>query len=109
MVPYMGNETADAVLDLMGGDVNQELLTVHDTVQRITGRPAASFAQWAKGERQSFRHVTKPWPQSTSHSRETTKTSRGDAAKLSGAIALGGRTRHVEETEPGIGCVHSDW
>ena len=55
MTPYMGDETADAVLDLMGGDVNDELLAVHDTVARITGRPAAPFAQWAGENADAFR------------------------------------------------------
>uniref|UniRef100_UPI0007C71089 NAD(P)H-binding protein n=1 Tax=Streptomyces prasinus TaxID=67345 RepID=UPI0007C71089 len=47
MAPFMGEQTAHAVLDLMGGDVNDELLTVHDTVSRVTGSSARSFRQWA--------------------------------------------------------------
>ena len=38
-----GDEAADAVLDVTGGDVNDELLLVRDTVARITGpRPGRS-------------------------------------------------------------------
>ncbi|MFE1772701.1 NAD(P)H-binding protein [Streptomyces sp. NPDC059008] len=55
MAPFMGDETADAVLDLMGGDVNDELLTVRDTVPQVTGSPARSFQQWASENRAAFR------------------------------------------------------
>jgi hypothetical protein len=34
------------VLDVTGGDVNDELLAVRDTVSRVTGSPARSFEQW---------------------------------------------------------------
>ncbi|MER6956620.1 NAD(P)H-binding protein [Streptomyces sp. NPDC000618] len=47
MAAVFGPEAADAVLDVMGGDVNDELLTVRDTVMRITGAPARPFRQWA--------------------------------------------------------------
>ncbi|MFC3997550.1 NAD(P)H-binding protein [Nocardiopsis sediminis] len=47
MAAFMGAPTADAVLDLMGGDVNEALLRVRDTVERVTGAPARTFAQWA--------------------------------------------------------------
>ncbi|MEU8741238.1 NAD(P)H-binding protein [Streptomyces halstedii] len=46
MATFLGDEAADAVLDLTGGDLNDELLTVRDTVSRITGSPAKSFPQW---------------------------------------------------------------
>ncbi|KPC66610.1 NAD(P)H-binding protein [Streptomyces chattanoogensis] len=46
MAAFLGDESADAVLDVTGGDVNEELLTVRDTVSRITGSPARSFSQW---------------------------------------------------------------
>ncbi|MFI1422344.1 SDR family oxidoreductase [Streptomyces sp. NPDC020731] len=55
MAPFMGEQTAHAVLDLMGGDVNDELLTVHDTVPRVTGSPARPFAQWAAENVAAFR------------------------------------------------------
>ncbi|WP_238412703.1 SDR family oxidoreductase [Saccharothrix deserti] len=55
MAPLMGDETANAVLDLMGGDVNDELLTVRDTVARVTGSPARSFRQWATENADAFR------------------------------------------------------
>lgn len=55
MAPYLGHETADAVLDVIGGDVNDELLTVHDTVERVTGRPAAPFSRWAMENVAAFR------------------------------------------------------
>ncbi|BFO19150.1 NAD(P)H-binding protein [Streptomyces sp. KM77-8] len=47
MALFMGEQTAHAVLDLMGGDINDELLQVHDTVSRVTGSPARPFSQWA--------------------------------------------------------------
>jgi uncharacterized protein YbjT (DUF2867 family) len=46
MAAFMGDGTANAVLDLMGGDVNDELLMVRDTVTRVTGAAARSFEQW---------------------------------------------------------------
>ncbi|MFE9017496.1 NAD(P)H-binding protein [Streptomyces sp. NPDC007808] len=55
MASFMGDETASAVLDLMGGDVNDELLKVRDTVPRITGSPARSFEQWAAENGAAFR------------------------------------------------------
>ncbi|MEU7472799.1 NAD(P)H-binding protein [Streptomyces sp. NPDC044984] len=55
MAPFMGAQTAHAVLDLMGGDVNDELLTVHDTVPRVTGSPALPFARWATENVAAFR------------------------------------------------------
>jgi uncharacterized protein YbjT (DUF2867 family) len=55
MAIFMGDQTADAVLDLMGGDVNAELLEVRDTVSRITGSPARPFQQWAVENVESFR------------------------------------------------------
>ncbi|MFH9041917.1 SDR family oxidoreductase [Streptomyces sp. NPDC017966] len=55
MAPFMGAQTAHAVLDLTGGDVNDELLTVHDTVPRVTGSPARPFAQWAAENVAAFR------------------------------------------------------
>ena len=47
MAAVFGEESADAVLDVTGGDVNAELLTVRDTVSRVTGSPARPFRQWA--------------------------------------------------------------
>ncbi|MET8047688.1 NAD(P)H-binding protein [Streptosporangium sp. NPDC005286] len=55
MASFMGDQTADAVLDLMGGDINDELLKVRDTVPRITGSPARSFQQWASENGAAFR------------------------------------------------------
>ncbi|MFH8614662.1 NAD(P)H-binding protein [Streptomyces sp. NPDC017979] len=55
LAPFLGAETADAVLDLTGGDVNDALLRVRDTVQRITGAPARSFEQWATENAAAFR------------------------------------------------------
>ncbi|CAL9650015.1 NAD(P)H azoreductase [Streptomyces sp. enrichment culture] len=55
MAPFMGDRTAHAVLDLMGGDVNDELLRVHDTVRYVTGSPARSFRQWAAENAAAFR------------------------------------------------------
>ncbi|MCP2258780.1 Uncharacterized conserved protein YbjT, contains NAD(P)-binding and DUF2867 domains [Streptoalloteichus tenebrarius] len=55
MASLMGDEAADAVLDLMGGDVNDELLAVRDTVTRVTGAPARTFTQWAAENVAAFR------------------------------------------------------
>ncbi|GAA2318585.1 NAD(P)H-binding protein [Streptomyces hawaiiensis] len=55
MASFLGEETADAVLDLMGGDVNDELLKVHDTVPRVTGSSARPFRQWASDHGDAFR------------------------------------------------------
>ncbi|MGW1818816.1 SDR family oxidoreductase [Streptomyces sp. NPDC002125] len=55
MASFMGVEDADAVLDLMGGDVNDELLKVRDTVSRVTGSAARSFQQWASENGAAFR------------------------------------------------------
>lgn len=45
MVDAFGEDAADAVLDVTGGDVNDELRTVRDTVTRLTGAPGRSFRQ----------------------------------------------------------------
>ncbi|MFF2327166.1 MULTISPECIES: NAD(P)H-binding protein [unclassified Streptomyces] len=55
MAVFLGGEAADAVLDLTGGDVNNELLTVRDTASRITGAPARTFQQWASENATAFR------------------------------------------------------
>ncbi|GAA2568029.1 MULTISPECIES: SDR family oxidoreductase [Streptomyces] len=55
MTSFMDDRTAHAVLDLMGGDVNDELLRVRDTVPHVTGSPARSFRQWAAENAAAFR------------------------------------------------------
>ncbi|MFJ7059950.1 SDR family oxidoreductase [Streptomyces microflavus] len=55
LVAMMGAEVANSVLDLMGGDVNDELLAVHDTVSRVTGSPARPYRHWAEGNAAAFR------------------------------------------------------
>lgn len=55
MAAVFGEESADAVLDVTGGDVNAELLTVRDTVSRVTGFPARPFRQWAAENGDLFR------------------------------------------------------
>ena len=55
MAAVFGAEAADAVLDVMGGDVNDELLTVRDTVPRVTGTPGRPFRQWATENATAFR------------------------------------------------------
>ncbi|MFI6653690.1 NAD(P)H-binding protein [Streptomyces sp. NPDC050529] len=54
MADFLGAEAADAVLDLTGGDVNDELLMVRDTVARITGAPARTFQQWVSENARAF-------------------------------------------------------
>lgn len=55
MAAVFGDEAADAVLDVTGGDVNDELLTVRDTVPRVTGSPARPFQQWVAENAGLFR------------------------------------------------------
>jgi uncharacterized protein YbjT (DUF2867 family) len=55
MAAFLGDEAADAVLDLTGGDVNEELRTVRDTVSRVTGSPARPFSQWVSENAAAFR------------------------------------------------------
>lgn len=47
MAASLGDEVAAAVLDVTGGDLNEELLAVRDTVAQVTGAPARTFGQWA--------------------------------------------------------------
>ncbi|WP_280435019.1 SDR family oxidoreductase [Nocardia carnea] len=55
MVEVFGADAADAVLDVTGGDVGDELLRVRDTVARITGSPARTFRRWAEENLDAFR------------------------------------------------------
>ncbi|MEV5529905.1 NAD(P)H-binding protein [Streptomyces prunicolor] len=55
MAAIFGDEGADAVLDVTGGDVNDELLAVRDEVSRVTGSPARPFRQWAAENADLFR------------------------------------------------------
>lgn len=55
MIPAMGKQTADAILDVTGGDTNNELLTVRDTVPRVLGHPARTFQQWVAENASAFR------------------------------------------------------
>ncbi|QES51880.1 capsule biosynthesis protein CapD [Streptomyces venezuelae] len=55
MATIFGAEAAEAVLDVTGGDVNDELLKVRDTVAQITGTPARPFRQWASENAHAFR------------------------------------------------------
>jgi uncharacterized protein YbjT (DUF2867 family) len=55
LAPFLGNEIADEVLDLVGGDVNDDLRAVRDTVERVTGLPATPFARWAAENVAAFR------------------------------------------------------
>ncbi|MFD5338113.1 NAD(P)H-binding protein [Streptomyces hawaiiensis] len=55
MAAVFGADAAEAVLDVTGGDVNEELLRVRDTVSQVTGTPARTFRQWASENADSFR------------------------------------------------------
>ncbi|OKJ72830.1 NAD(P)H-binding protein [Streptomyces sp. CB02460] len=55
MAGVVGEKDADAVLDVMGGDANEELLAVRDTVRHVTGTPARPFRQWAMEHADAFR------------------------------------------------------
>lgn len=54
MTAFMDAESADAVLDLTGGDVNDELLAVRDTASRIMGARARTFRQWVTENAAAF-------------------------------------------------------
>ncbi|MFE4972436.1 SDR family oxidoreductase [Kitasatospora sp. NPDC056651] len=55
LAAVLGAEAADAVLDLTGGDVNDELLAVRDTVERVTGSAARPFRRWVSENLAAFR------------------------------------------------------
>ncbi|MCX4445112.1 SDR family oxidoreductase [Streptomyces sp. NPDC058369] len=55
MAGVVGEEDADAVLDVMGGDANEELLAVRDTVTQVTGAPGRTFRRWAEENADAFR------------------------------------------------------
>ncbi|MGW6332786.1 SDR family oxidoreductase [Nocardia rhamnosiphila] len=55
MVPQFGPRTADALLDVTGGDINEELLTVRDTVTEVTGSGARTFDDWVARNVSAFR------------------------------------------------------
>ncbi|NBE56040.1 SDR family oxidoreductase [Streptomyces boluensis] len=55
MVEVFGAEAADAILDLTGGDTNEELLRVRGTVARVTGTQARPFRRWAEENADAFR------------------------------------------------------
>ncbi|MER5279462.1 NAD(P)H-binding protein [Streptomyces sp. NPDC002809] len=55
MAAVFGDEAADAVLDITGGDVNEGILMVRDTVSRVTGSPARPFRQWVAENAAAFR------------------------------------------------------
>ncbi|MEU8898965.1 NAD(P)H-binding protein [Nocardia sp. NPDC048505] len=55
LLPFFGAESVDAVLDVTGGDVNDELRRVRDTVQQVTGTPARPFRVWAEENVALFR------------------------------------------------------
>ena len=54
MAAFLGDEAADAVLDLTGGDVNDEMLRVRDTASRIIGAPGRTFRQWVSENAAAF-------------------------------------------------------
>ncbi|GGN43996.1 NAD(P)H-binding protein [Streptomyces fuscichromogenes] len=55
LAAVFGEEGADAVLDVTGGDVNDELLAVRDTMSRVTGSPGRPFRRWAEENAHLFR------------------------------------------------------
>ncbi|MFF0294532.1 NAD(P)H-binding protein [Kitasatospora sp. NPDC004614] len=60
MAAVFGAGTADAVLDVMGGDVNEALRRVRDTVAQVTGSAARPFRQWASENAAAFRWASSP-------------------------------------------------
>lgn len=55
MAAVFGDVAADAVLEVTGGDVNDALLEVRDTVSQVTGSPARPFRQWGAEHAAAFR------------------------------------------------------
>jgi len=55
MTAVFGAEDADAVLDVMGGDVNEAIQQVRDTVEQVTGSAARTFREWASENAAAFR------------------------------------------------------
>ncbi|WP_128429436.1 NAD(P)H-binding protein [Streptomyces cyaneus] len=55
MAAVFGEDSADAVLEVTGADVNDELLAVRDTVSQVTGHPGRPFRQWAQENSHIFR------------------------------------------------------
>ncbi|WP_039824690.1 SDR family oxidoreductase [Nocardia testacea] len=55
MIPQLGPRTTDALLDVTGGDINEELLAVRDTVTRVTGSRARTFEDWVARNVSAFR------------------------------------------------------
>ena len=55
MTVYLDARSADAILDLTGGDVNDELLRVRDTVSQVTGAPARTYRHWVTDNIAAFR------------------------------------------------------
>lgn len=55
MVQVVGDDEADAVLDVTGGDVNDELLRVDETVSQVTGVSARPFRKWVEENLDAFR------------------------------------------------------
>ncbi|MFC4507092.1 MULTISPECIES: SDR family oxidoreductase [Streptomyces] len=55
LAALLGDEAASAVLDITGGDINEELLTIHDTVPRLTRVAARTFGQWGAENADAFR------------------------------------------------------
>lgn len=60
LAAILGDEGADAVLDLTGGDINDELQAVRDTVSEVTGAPARTFSQWISENAAAFRGTARP-------------------------------------------------
>ncbi|WP_416967651.1 SDR family oxidoreductase [Streptomyces sp. 4F14] len=54
MTAAMDPGTADAILDLTGGDVNDGLLRVRTTVPEVTGAPGRTYRQWAEENAGAF-------------------------------------------------------
>lgn len=55
LAAVFGAEEADAILDITGGDANDAIQAVRDTVAQVTGSPARPFRQWAEENAAAFR------------------------------------------------------
>ncbi|MEU1436198.1 NAD(P)H-binding protein [Streptomyces sp. NPDC005775] len=55
MAAVFGDDAADAVLDITGGDVNDGIQAVRATVAQVTGVPARPYGQWVAENTAAFR------------------------------------------------------
>ncbi|MEV0245550.1 NAD(P)H-binding protein [Nocardia sp. NPDC050712] len=55
LLPIFGADEVDAVLEVTGGDITDELRQVRDTVSALTGDPGRTYRQWVEENASAFR------------------------------------------------------